>query len=355
MSGRLKELMAAATRLTREGKLAEAVSLLGQIGPRNAEARAPADRPAPPPLRRPRPAGLHARPSLRERVAVFVPPGARFEAREFVGAAGRRRYKVYIPSTAGSEPMPLVVMLHGCTQSADDFAIGTRMNELAEQQRLVVVYPEQSKSANASKCWNWFNAGDQRRAAGEPSLIAGITAAITGEFAVDARRVYVAGLSAGGAQAAIMGAAYPDLFAAVGVHSGLPVGAASDVPGAFAAMRGGTAAVAPAAGVPMITFHGDADATVHPANAASLGAQARGRRQFDIEVTRGTSIGGIRYEREQHLDARGVPIVEQWTLHGVAHAWSGGNAGGSYVDPKGPDASREMLRFFERHRLGERA
>lgn len=280
-----------------------------------------------------------------------LPVGARFEARSFANQAGSRPYKIYVPSTYRGGSVPLVVMLHGCTQSPDDFAAGTRMNELAEEGVFIVLYPGQTKAANMSKCWNWFNAGDQQRDQGEPSLIAGMTRQVMADFSVDPTRVFVAGLSAGGAKAVIMGAAYPDLYAAVGVHSGLACGAARDVPSAFAAMKQGASAATgnprrlPQA-VPTIVFHGDHDKTVHPVNGDEVVAQARPNADLKIAVSRGETSDGVRYTRTIQADDAGRPILEHWVLHGSGHAWSGGSPAGSYTDPKGPDASREMLRFF---------
>ncbi|MBM6595702.1 extracellular catalytic domain type 1 short-chain-length polyhydroxyalkanoate depolymerase [Microvirga pudoricolor] len=277
-----------------------------------------------------------------------LPAGARFEERVFSNGAGSRSYKLYIPSGYKEQPLPLVVMLHGCTQSPDDFAAGTRMNDLAEEMTFLVAYPAQTASANASRCWNWFNAADQQRGLGEPSLIAGITQEIMRSLPVEPGRVFVAGLSAGGAAAAIMGAAYPELYAAVGVHSGLACGAARDMPSAFAAMRQGGAAPRWGTGraVPTIVFHGDGDTTVNPINGDQVAAQSGSGLNLHTSTTHGRAPGGLAYTRTVASDAAGRAMLEQWVLHGAGHAWSGGSPRGSYTEPRGPDASREMMRFF---------
>jgi len=291
--------------------------------------------------------------AARERANPF-PSGASDAADlgEFLGAtfsneAGSRPYKLYVPSGYAGRPVPLVVMLHGCTQSPDDFAAGTRMNAAAEAHTCLVAYPAQTTAANGSRCWNWFNAGDQRRDRGEPSLIAGITRDVMEHYAVDPRRVYVAGLSAGGAATAIMGARYPDLYAAIGVHSGLACGAATDLSSAFAAMRQGHAGQGRRP-MPAIVFHGDRDGTVNPANADAVIAQSAPEATMDIRNEEGRVPGGHSYTRTTYGSAEG-PVLEQWVVHGAGHAWMGGSPAGSFTDPAGPDATREMLRFFLEH------
>ncbi len=284
-----------------------------------------------------------------------VPAGARFEERMFSNAAGARTYKLYVPSGYDGRALPHVVMLHGCTQSPDDFAAGTRMNDFAERNTFLVAYPAQTQAANPAKCWNWFYKADQQRGMGEPSLIAGITQQIMQDYPVDAGRIYIAGLSAGGAAAAIMGVTYPDLYAAVGIHSGLACGAAHDLSSALAAMRNGGAPIFRSSPflhakiVPTIVFHGDADTTVNPRNGDDIIAQLAGEAVLKRTVQEGRPKDGIGYTKTIETDGAGHDVLEHWVLHGAGHAWSGGNKNGTYTDPRGPDASREMLRFFMQH------
>jgi poly(hydroxyalkanoate) depolymerase family esterase len=290
--------------------------------------------------------------------SVSVPEGGRFVERSYTNSAGTRFYKLYIPSGYTGQAVPLIVMLHGCTQSPDDFATGTRMNEHSEEHTFLVAYPAQAGNANMQKCWNWFQAADQQRDRGEPSLIAGITRQVVEEYEVAEGKVYVAGMSAGGAMAAIMGATYPDLYAAVGVHSGLAPGTANDLSSAFTAMRQGGPIVAHPNGerteiVPTIVFHGDRDTTVHPRNGERLLAHlTRGGNGTSprVRTHQGHVPGGYEYTRFTYRDAEGRDLVERWSVHGLGHAWSGGCYPGSYTDSRGPDASAEMVRFFGHHK-----
>lgn len=346
--------MAEATRLTREGRLAEAMAVLrGSPPPSGSTVDATAT-----------PAVAAFETLQRKLGKVLRPPagpaarrpaggddgiadGARIERLTFACAEGQRDYRLYVPASVdASLPRPLLVMLHGCTQSADDFARGTRMNRLADAHGVLVAWPEQPSSANPSRCWNWFNAGDQQRDRGEPAVLAGITRAVMAAHAVDPRRVFVAGLSAGAATAATLGQLYPDLFAAVGVHSGLAAGAARDMPSAFGAMRSGSPGIRGQAPVRTIVFHGDADGTVDPANAAQVLAQAAAGASLATRVESGRTAAGVAYTRTQRRDAGNRVLLEDWNVEGMGHAWSGGSAGGSYTAPDGPDASEAMLRFF---------
>ena len=392
-----QDIMREATRLTRAGQLIEATALLQRMlrGEHAPEATWRSSRIAlpgrePPTIDakantveetdRPRPARatpdqaqvsheLPDRTKIRPRFGLrgvgkrapptvqdMVPEGGRFIEGAYRNPAGSRAYRLFIPSRYQGQPLPLVVMLHGCTQSPEDFAAGTRMNFIAEEHSCFVVYPAQHSKANQAKCWNWFRTADQQRGRGEPSLIAGITRQIMRDYAVDPKRVYVGGLSAGAAAAAIMGTTYHDLYAAIGVHSGLACGAANDLPSAFVAMRQGGPSdrdAIPAAGsaVPTIVFHGDCDVTVHPNNGDQIVEQCTKTAGTRKNVHRGRVPDGHAYTRTIHIDGSGRGVFEHWKIHGAGHAWSGGSPAGSYTDPRGPDATREMLRFFLEHSL----
>jgi poly(hydroxyalkanoate) depolymerase family esterase len=288
--------------------------------------------------------------------ALPIPEGAEFRAQNFTCAAGTRSYRLYVPASVSEGLRGVIVMLHGCTQTPEDFAAGTAMNAQAEAHRLLVAYPAQTAADNAMSCWNWFRPGDQKRAAGEPAIIAGLTESIVAEFGIPRDSVFIAGLSAGGAMAAVMGATYPDLYAAVGVHSGLAHGAADDAVSAFAAMRGETdVARRPARPPPavsdatprIIVFHGTADTTVHPANAERIVAAARCAAPTGASRSeRGATDARRGYRRTVMARPDGTPGIECWMIEGGGHAWSGGHPSGSYADPDGPDASAEMVRFF---------
>lgn len=266
----------------------------------------------------------------------------------FTCAAGHRDYLLHVPEQAKDGATDLVVMLHGCTQTPADFAAGTAMNALADRDGFIVLYPAQSRGDNAQSCWNWFSRGDQLRDKGEPAILAGMTQKIATDHGIAADRTFVAGLSAGAAMAVILGATYPDVFAAVGAHSGLPYAAARDVPSAFAAMGGQGADVAApnGPGVPTIVFHGTTDNTVAPINGQRIAAHALTGAAQTIETEATGTTGGRGWHLRGAADMQGNRLLEYWTVDGLGHAWSGGHPGGSYTDAKGPDASAEMVRFF---------
>ncbi|MEO7431229.1 MAG: PHB depolymerase family esterase [Dokdonella sp.] len=283
---------------------------------------------------------------------------ARFEAGVFANASGLRSYKLWSPADASSRTSTsLIVMLHGCTQDADDFAIGTRMNALAERGGFHVLYPIQSASANFNRCWQWFRAEDQHRDAGEPSIIADLTRKIVADHAIDPARVFVAGLSAGAAMAVILGRTYPDVFAAVGSHSGLPYGCADNVPSAMAAMSGqprstrsrpGNTSNDSAQPRPGIAIHGNRDTTVVPANSDALVAQWAKAYADRGRPLGATAVRGPTSDCSRFATANGEVLIEQWTIPGAGHAWSGGDARGTYAVADGPDASQLMVDFFTR-------
>jgi len=316
--------------------------------------------------------GRRTRPLRRERPEHDAPPPGDFLSLAHSGRTGTRKFKLYVPARPAVQAMPLVVMLHGCKQSPDDFAAGTRMNHLAEAHGFLVAYPAQAANDNGSRCWNWYKAENQARDRGEPALIAGIIREIAEGYRVDHRRIYVAGLSAGAAMAVILAETYPELIAGIGAHSGLPFAAAHDVTTAFGAMRSGAGApkapprppedppgarpilVRP---VPTIVFHGDRDRTVDASNGSEIASRAVARatarangRPPRATVERGSAAGGRTFIRTVHSDGDDRPIVEEWVLHGAGHAWSGGSSGGSFTDANGPDASAEMVRFFLTHK-----
>lgn len=292
----------------------------------------------------------------------------KFRSGSYTNEVGSRSYKLYVPTGYHGQAVPLMVMLHGCTQSPDDFAASTRMNELAEEHTFLVLYPVQSFKANLGKCWNWFKESEQQRDLGEPAIIAGMTREIIKNYNLDEQRVYVAGISAGGAMAQTMAMTYPDLYAAVGIHSGVAYGVAHNIPTGIAAIRGMGAAspeqLLNAAGthatrrvVPTIIFHGDEDSAVTPENADQMIAQWLQIREAQgytgpkpqITVHRGQVPAGHAYTRSVYHDKTGPSLAEKWLVHGAGHAWSGGNPDIAFTDGRGPNASQEMLRFFYEH------
>lgn len=328
-----------------------------------AKPRAQAPTPASPPP--------HAAPPLQ---ADPLPPSALQPAAKSAPSFTKHRlawdghwhpYRLFVPAGAASSPRPLLVMLHGCKQDSADFARGTGMNQLAQQRGCLVLYPEQIAKANRMRCWNWYDRAHQGHA-GEPALIAALTRQVAQAQGADPGRIYIAGLSAGGAMAAVVAALYPGLFAALGVHSGIAPGAASDVISAFSVMRRGAGTARAFAGrqdglMPTIVFHGSADSTVHPDNSEQLVAlalqdlQAGGLAltQSDEPLSTGASPAQARAaQRSRWLGPDGKSHLEYWRVDEGPHAWSGGHEAGSFTDPQGPDASAAMLDFFLQHKRG---
>jgi poly(hydroxyalkanoate) depolymerase family esterase len=361
------QAMLKATKLTGVGKLLDATRLIQRTlfgaeptstppKPGPAANDEHADKAPPRVIILPPPSGFEPPPAAaQDRKASFTQHSFAFEGDSYP-------YRLYIPaasSDAVGTLMPLVVLLHGCKQDALDFANGTAMNTLAEQHHTLVLYPEQTTSGNAMRCWNWFDPSHQQAGRGEPGMIAALTQKIITQYSADPARVYVAGLSAGGAMAAVVSGQHPDLFAAVGVHSGLAAGAAQDVMSAFGAMRSGAKGHKTTA-LPTIVFHGAADTTVHPdnsdfiADAALAALKASGVSLVKTTINIESSVAGDpeHAERTVYSNASGTPFVESWCVLAGPHAWSGGSAQGSYTDPDGPDASAAMLTFFLRHEKG---
>lgn len=286
------------------------------------------------------PAARHPAPS--------IPDGAQFLSRSFACASGSRQYKLFVPARSANGPRALIVMLHGCQQNPDDFATGTKMNEVAAKHNLVVAYPSQPSSANAGGCWNWFAPAHQVRGRGEPAVIAGMTRELMDEYGLGRTEVFVAGLSAGGAMAAVMLETYPDVFSGAGIHSGLAYRAANDVMSAFAAMRGDAGHLGAvvldrrAHTARTIIFHGEADRTVHPDNARRILA-SHVSSDWTLARSEGAA-NGQSFSRETY--SSGDNLVEVWSIAGAGHAWSGGDPRGTYASRSGPDASAEMVRFF---------
>ena len=361
MFNRRRRGLGCATKLTRSGKVLSAASVLQTLLIATVK---PVRKRAPTKQRKPataqRKAVLPPKPKMKPRPTVgdkarrttAVPRGS-FTRANFSDAHGRRSYNLYIPAnTTPGKLMPLVLMLHGWTQTPDDFSTGTGMNMLADERGLIVAYPAQPVSANRNRCWNWFKPGDKARDRGEPALIAGIARQILRDHPADPKRVYIAGLSAGGAAAAIDANAYPDIFAAAGVHPGLPIGAAQDPASAFMAMRAGSFGSNQSVAMPTIIFHGDADQTVHPRSGRAVAARALGSFPWLTETVRNSrSKGGHKFSKTAHRAQNRKSYCEYRSVTGAGHAWSGGDATGTFADPKGPDASREMLHFFLQHHI----
>jgi poly(hydroxyalkanoate) depolymerase family esterase len=328
-------------------------------------------------------------PTLAAPHAAAAEPGT-FTESSYGTGADAREFWTYVPSSAPTQPRALVVALHGCTQTAPDFATGSRWNALAEAAGFVVVYPEQSAAANGTQCWNWFLPEHQVRGAGEPGTIAGITQQAIAAHGIDPSRVYVTGVSAGADMTAILAATYPDLYAAVAPFAGCAYSTCADVAGTLAyAQMGPRARV-----VPAMVMQGTADVLNNFALGETLAAQAVATNDLADDGEDNDSVpdqptstehvgldesfvsnagtagdtcvrnhqfpcaGGVvgaesyPYSIERHADATGCSVVDFWIVHGLGHDYPGGDPAGTFTDPIGPDATREIWKFFGQHRLG---
>jgi len=303
------------------------------------------------------------------RVIVEADSIGEFVVREVETPDGPRRYKLFIPKGYDkAKPAPLLVVLHGCTQDPNDIAKGTRFNEIAGGKGFLVAYPEQPQKYNGLKCWNWFEATHQVRDKGEPALIASITRRVMSDYVVNPKKVYIAGLSAGGAMAVITAYAYPELFAAAGIHSGIAYGSVTSIANALTAMHSGASdpaslglAVVKGFGsarhFPAIVFQGKADKSVNWVNASQIVSQLLQsyppRKGSAVETgpkwTAGEAAG---YHFTKTTYGEETSIIEEWIVDELGHAWSGGSKDGTYTDASGPDASEEMVRFFLEHPRG---
>jgi poly(hydroxyalkanoate) depolymerase family esterase len=277
---------------------------------------------------------------------------------------------VYVPAGLRRRtPAPLVLLLHGCGQTSAEFADATRFPAAADRNGFLLVLPHQQSRHHPQRCWRWYEAAHQHRDAGEPAVLAGIVAQVGAEqvrWRVDPRRVYVAGLSAGGAMALTLAAVYPDVFAAAGVHSAPAYRSATGAGQALAAMAGRTAVPPPEPGdpavAPTIVVQGGADSVVRPVNgdrvadqwlalrAAAGGPDPVGRSRSES----GRTTDGRRYQVLRWYTARGRKVLEYWLVDGLGHAWSGGLKDGSFSDPDGPRATTSMWAFFRLHALDRR-
>jgi poly(hydroxyalkanoate) depolymerase family esterase len=297
-----------------------------------------------------------------------TPGVSHWSSRRFEHKGQSHQAKVFLPSSYVGRPLPMVVMLHGAQQNPDDFAAGTQMNQMAEKAGIIVVYPEQSESNNLIRCWDWYKASNHLRDSGDTAMLAALTCELIAEVNADGNRVYVAGMSAGGAMAINLAVLYPDIYAAAAVHSGIAFGVADDYVSALCAMNDGRGRIRlpkvtsnphPSRRAPMIVFHGDADDTVHPRNSGQIVEMSHLLRGQEKAAPSPTSMR-VEADHDHYAYSRylweedGLPLAEQWVVHGLGHAWSGGHPDGTYTDQKGPNASIEIVRFFSQFSL-ERA